>query len=83
MSLQEQLDEVKEQFQQSGDVGPEDKRVMADFGRKLKESAIDKKAVQAGALPSFSLQSGSGETVKLLELLQHGAVIMFFFRGRW
>jgi hypothetical protein len=83
MSLQEQLNDVIEEFQQSDKVSPEDKRGMAEFGKKLKESGIDKKAIQAGAMPAFSLQSGSGETVKFLELLQHGAVIMFFFRGRW
>ncbi len=55
-------------------------RVVAE----LKQSGIADRALRTGqAAPGFELPDQNGNTVSSTDLLQRGALVLFFIRGRW
>jgi len=51
---------------------------------ELKESGLGDRALQVGSLiPPFELSDDDGKLVRSSELLEHGPLVICFFRGRW
>ena len=52
--------------------------------QSVRDSGVTDKAVQVGQkAPDFELKNAKGETVKLSALLQHGPVVLTWYRGGW
>ncbi len=82
MSLAETLKQIK---QESKERLPEKvQEVVANATRELEESGLPEAALGSGdSVPSFRLENQDGEEVTSAELLQHEALVLAFFRGRW
>lgn len=51
---------------------------------ELKQAGVAKRALQVGdPAPNFELPDQNGTTIRSAELLQHGPLVVIFFRGRW
>lgn len=84
MSLQEQLDLVKEQFAGDESIPQKAKKDLEDFSRQLSEKRLEERAVKEGrTMPDFILPSASGEDVRSGRILAHGPAVVVFFRGKW
>lgn len=82
MSLAEQLRTTWAQA--SEHIPDEVMTVMNRSARALAESRIAEEALAAGdKAPNFTLPSARGGRVALAELLEHGPVVLTFYRGAW
>lgn len=51
---------------------------------KLKAKGIERRVLSAGGkTPAFELQDHNGRSVSSSSLLEHGRLVIIFFRGRW
>ena len=82
MTLQERLDAYKADFVKKV---PEDAlAVMHRATADLQNSGIIERAVKVGDVaPDFTLDNMNGEPMALSDLLDKGAVVLGFYRGRW
>mgnify|MGYP000270050131 CR=1 FL=1 len=82
ISLQAQLDEVKEAFLKNA---PDDaKDTMMNAHRNLADSGLIGRAIKKGAIaPDFALPNAKGATINLKSELANGPVILKFYRGVW
>ncbi len=82
MSLEEQLAKLRAMM---GNAIPEHAQaVMHRATDDLRASGIVDRAIKVGApLPSFELESATGEIVASQNLLEKGAVVLTVFRGHW
>ena len=87
MSLQEKLSAFKAQFQ-SGKapferVPPGVHDIMKRATDELAASGIAQRVRRTGMAPIFELQDAEGATVRLVDLLSKGPVVLSFYRGVW
>lgn len=82
MKLQEKLDQMKTQFENSAP--PEALAVMHKATEDLKNAGLMTKTLKEGdALPEFSLPDQKGDLVSSAALLERGAVVLSVYRGVW
>jgi len=82
MSLQVELDELYNGFTKK--VPPEIVNVMLDATRRLADTGIAQNSLKVGQkAPDFELPNVKGESVNLHSLLEHGPVVLNFYRGGW
>ena len=82
MTLQDKLNALKAKFES---ITPADKlAVMHRATEELEKSGIKDKVPKVGdKAPDFSLKDTEGALVSLRSLLEHGPVVLSFFRGGW
>jgi len=82
MSLTELL---KEHADQSAQKFPDEiKQIMRSAIEDLSDSKLTTKAIKTGDIfPEFSLPNSKGEEVSSKTLLEHGPLIIAFYRGGW
>lgn len=81
-TLQEQLDELKKQWEAR--VSPEIRAIAERAIDDLRASGILARVAKVGArAPDFELPDATGRPVRLAELRARGPVVLSFFRGRW
>jgi len=67
-----------------GRVPDEVARILSQELARLAESGIANRSLQVGSrAPDFALPDQSGDTVRLSSLLEHGPVVVTFYRGGW
>ena len=82
MSLQEQMEAKKQEFQSSAP--QEILQVMGRAAKELLESGIMDRVLKEGdQAPDFTLINAQGKPVNLKERLSRGPVVLGFYRGRW
>ncbi len=82
ISLQAQLDEVKESFVK--DLPDEVKEALMNAQRKLDASGLIGRAKKEGDVaPDFALPNAKGATINLKSEFAKGPVILKFYRGGW
>ena len=82
MSLQEKLDEMREQFESK--LPPETLAIMHRATDDLSNSEIMEGVLKMGAqAPEFALPNEQGLTVSSSELLSRGPLVVSFYRGVW
>lgn len=81
-SLEEQLQEVRNEFEQSQP--PSVVRTQVDFIEALRRLGVGERALGEGdSAPDFVLPDQVGAEVRLSDLLKIGNVVLSFFRGAW
>ena len=81
-TLAQQLQQQREQSAQK--MPAEVRRVMKEKTEELVRSGLVEKSLRVGdKAPDFELPSATGKTVRLGDLLQHGPVVLAFYRGGW
>jgi hypothetical protein len=82
MSLREQLEAIKAGAQTR--VPAEVRAIMERAIDDVRASGILERVAKVGeAAPDFTLPDTEGKPVSLGTLLDRGAVVLSFFRGRW
>jgi len=82
MSLQEQMEAKRQEFQSSA--SQEILQVMGRAAKELIESGIMDRVLKEGdQAPDFTLINAQGTPVNLKERLSTGPVVLGFYRGRW
>lgn len=82
MTLQEQLNAFREQFQAT--VPEEDLQIMHRATQDIRNSGILENALNVGdSIPGFSLNNSEGQSVRVQDLLAGGPLILTFYRGKW
>lgn len=82
MSLQQKLDQMKQEFVASAD--PEILKTMQESTAKLLSSGILDKTLKAGSpAPDFTLQDADGKAFDSGTLLEKGPMLITFYRGVW
>lgn len=83
MLLQERLDTFKADFE--GNQAPASAvAIMHRATEQLIASGQAQRALKQGAVaPSFSLADSDGSTVRSNDLLEHGPLVVSFYRGAW
>ncbi len=78
-------DNLKGLIQQLGEMLPQDKFAIFnhDAAQLAKIYASPLKLNKGDKAPSFSLSNATGKRISLDELLQHGSVVLTFYRGTW
>ena len=82
MSLKEKLEAISKE---AGSKIPDAvKAKMKRHTEELKSTGIVENAVGVGGkMPDFSLPNTAGETIKSVDLLKRGNLVVTFFRGVW
>lgn len=82
MTLKDSLNALKAKYDAAI---PRDKQeVMHRATEELEESGLMDKTPKVGdRAPDFSLKDSNGALVSLSSLLEHGPVVLSFFRGEW
>ena len=87
MSLQNQLDAFREQFESGGPPFNVPRTVIETVHRGIKEltsSGQADRVTKVGAhAPGFALKDSDGQVVKSAELLKRGPLVVTFYRGAW
>ena len=82
MTLQERLDAMREASKAR--IPPEARAVMQRSIEELRASGIMERIARVGqTAPGFTLPNGSGQSVRLADLVARGPVVLSFYRGRW
>ncbi|MFQ5709042.1 MAG: hypothetical protein ACE5HO_16415 [bacterium] len=82
MSLTEKLNALKERSRKN--LQPEALAILHNATENLKKSGILKMTKKVGdKAPDFSLRGASGQTLGLDKLLEHGPLVLNFYRGKW
>ena len=82
MTLTDRLNEIRKAAKDR--IPQEVLELMARATRELRESGIMEKALNVGeTLPSFELESRTGQMVSSEELLKQGNLVLTFYRGVW
>lgn len=82
MSLKNQLKTFKREFERAAEPGVVEAMQRGDS--ILRASGIVSRALKAGDLaPEFSLPDANGKLFTLSKLLDHGPVVVSFYRGSW
>ena len=81
MSLREELDE---QWRQTRKRSPEIRKAYEALVGDLARSGLVERALKSGdEMPAFELPNAEGKLVASTELLEHGPLVLSFFRGGW
>ena len=81
-TLAQQLQHQREQSAQKMPAAV--RRVMKEKTEEIARSGLVEKSLRVGdKSPDFELPSATGKTVRLGDLLQHGPVVVAFYRGGW
>jgi peroxiredoxin len=81
-TLAQQLQQQREKSAQK--IPAEMRRVMKEKTEELARSGLVEKSLKVGdKAPDFDLPNANGKAVRLSELLQHGPVVVAFYRGGW
>ena len=81
-TLAQQLQQQRERSVQK--FPAEVRRVMKAKTEELARSGLVEKSLKVGdRAPDFELPNATGKTVRLGDLLQHGPVVVAFYRGGW
>ena len=77
--------QLQQQREKSAKKIPADvRRVMKAKTEELARSGLVEKSLKVGdKAPDFELPNANGKTVRLSDLLQHGPVVVAFYRGGW
>ena len=82
MKLQDQLDQMRDQFESSAP--PETLEIMHKATADLKNSDLMQKALKKDdMLPGFSLPDQNGTMISSGELLEKGPLVISIYRGVW
>ncbi len=82
MTLQDRLDAYKEGFKTNAP--QEAQEIMHHATEQLRNSGILEKTIKVGyTAPDFRLLNTHNQNVALSTLLERGAVVLGFYRGRW
>ncbi len=82
MTLQQELNELKAKSEVR--IPAEKREIMHRVTEELEKSGIVEKVPKVGdRAPDFSLKDPEGNLVSLSSLLQHGPVVLSFYRGGW
>jgi len=81
-SLQAQLDAIKAKG--AANVPADVLATMKNAMEELHKSGIVENPLKVGAkAPAFALPNGSGDIIRSDGLLQHGPLVVLFYRGKW
>lgn len=82
MSLREKLEALWRTSPER--VGPEAHRLFETFLQELAASGLTRSSLKAGdRIPEFMLPDAQGRLISSTELLEHGPLVVSFFRGDW
>jgi AhpC/TSA family len=82
MTLQQRLDAMREASKAR--IPAEARAVMQGSIDELRTSGIMERIARVGQMaPDFTLPNGSGQPVRLADLVARGPVVLSFYRGRW
>jgi peroxiredoxin len=81
-TLAQQLQQQRERSAQK--IPADVRRVMKAKTEEVARSGLVEKSLKVGdKAPDFDLPNASGKAIRLSELLQHGPVVVAFYRGGW
>ena len=81
-TLAQQLQQQREKSAQK--IPADVRRVMKQKTEELARSGLAEKSLKVGdKAPDFELPNATGKTVRLADLLQHGPIVVAFYRGGW
>ncbi len=82
MTLKDRINALKAKYDA---ITPKTKQeVMHRATEELEKSGLKDKAPKVGdRAPDFSLRDAEGALISLSSLLEHGPVVLSFFRGGW
>jgi hypothetical protein len=87
MTLQQELDDFKAQFESGGPPRNAPKSIIEVFHRATEElcqSGLAERALRNGdRAPAFILNNQDGNSISSAELLAKGPLVITFFRGHW
>ena len=87
MTLQQELDDFKAQFESGGPPRNAPKSIIEVFHRateELRQSGLAERALKNGdRAPTFILNNQDGNSISSTELLAKGPLVITFFRGHW
>jgi len=82
MSLQDQIGTLKKEM--SGQIPLDVQQVMQQSAEILERSGVSDHSLKAGeTAPDFTLPDAHGDRVNLVDTLEHGPVVLSFYRGGW
>ena len=82
MSLQNQIEAFKKEM--SGQIPPDVQQTMQQAADALAKSGIADRSLKAGdTAPDFTLPDAHGSSVNFVDALEHGPVVLSFYRGGW
>ena len=82
MSLEDELDAQRQRAYAQR--SPEEREVRAAAVTAVADARVAERAVREGdQMPRFQLPSADGAVADIAELLQHGPVVISFYRGGW
>lgn len=82
MSLREELDRIRDRGREAM---PKDILTIVDRASEdLAKSGLVVGSLKAGErVPEFSLPNATGLTIRSVDLLSHGPLVISFYRGGW
>jgi hypothetical protein len=87
MTLEQEMDDFKAQFESGGPPYNAPKAVIEVFHRAtedLRRSGLAERALKTGErAPAFTLNNQDGKSISSAELLAKGPLVITFFRGHW
>jgi len=82
MSLQDQIEKFKKEM--SGQIPPDVQQAMQQAAEGLERSGISNHSLKVGdTAPDFTLSDAHGDHVNFVDTLEHGPVVLSFYRGGW
>jgi peroxiredoxin len=82
MAMKSELESYTNEFMR--EVGDDAKSLLAGQIDQARAYGIPEQSLQVGATaPNFSLPNATGEVIELRQLLEHGPVVLVFYRGGW
>lgn len=82
MNLQDRLNSIKSRFE--AQAAPEAVHIMHRATEELRNSGILGQVLKVGdKAPEFALPNTKGETVRSMDLIRKGPLVVAFYRGVW